>query len=370
MSKALKTVSAAVLATALSASVIAADQQTKKAAPPAPAPAQAQAPDVSPEQKFAFLPDVVASIGDAKITKKDFIADISSQIPPGALASLPDDKAKDIAHRMVEGMLDKKILLALVEKDGVKPSPALVKEEFDKMVKGLSPEQAKMFNSQLQMQGKTMDAYKEDLSKDKNAQEGLSINRWIETKILPQVKVSDADIEKSYRDNQDKFKTKESVTASHILVSPKTAELPANADAAAKKKAEDAADAAAKKKAEDILAKLKQGEDFGKLAEQYSDCPSGKSAKGSLGEFSQDGQMVKEFEDAAFKLKPGQTSGLVKTQFGYHIIKVTDKKPAGFVALDKVKPVIKENLTAKAVDEKLKAVLAKAKEDMKAKIDF
>lgn len=73
-----------------------------------------------------------------------------------------------------------------------------------------------------------------------------------------------------------------------------------------------------------VVSELKDGRDFGELARRYSKCPSGKQG-GDLGFFSK-GQMVKEFEDAAFSLEVGAVSGPVKTQFGYHVIKVTEKK--------------------------------------------
>ncbi len=104
--------------------------------------------------------------------------------------------------------------------------------------------------------------------------------------------------------------TAEKVSASHILLSYKGA-----GSGETTRSEEDA-----KKLAEELLAKIKKGEDFAVLARENSDCPSGKSASGSLGEFGR-GAMVKEFEDAAFALKVGEVSGLVKTSFGYHIIR-------------------------------------------------
>lgn len=116
-------------------------------------------------------------------------------------------------------------------------------------------------------------------------------------------------VEDQYKLNQAQYETPEQVKAAHILI-----------------KADAATDAEARKKAEAVLQRLEK-EDFGKVAAQVSDDPGSKAKNGELGYFSR-GQMVKEFEDAAFALPVGKTSGLVKSSFGYHIIKVTDKKPA------------------------------------------
>ncbi len=102
----------------------------------------------------------------------------------------------------------------------------------------------------------------------------------------------------------------EQVAASHILIAFKGAER----SEATRSEAE------AKKLADELLAKIKKGEDFAKLAQENSDCPSGKSKSGSLGEFGR-GMMAKEFEESAFSLKAGEISEVVKTAFGYHIIR-------------------------------------------------
>lgn len=117
-------------------------------------------------------------------------------------------------------------------------------------------------------------------------------------KLTADIKDADAAVKAYYEKNPDKF-TFDEVQASHILVASET-------------------------EAKDILAKVKQGQDFATLAKEFSTCPS-KEKGGDLGYF-QKGQMVKEFEDVAFALNVGDLSDVVKTQFGYHIIKVTDKK--------------------------------------------
>jgi peptidyl-prolyl cis-trans isomerase C len=111
--------------------------------------------------------------------------------------------------------------------------------------------------------------------------------------------------------------------------------------------------------------KAKAGEDFAKLAESNSDCPSAKQG-GDLDYFGK-GQMVKPFEDAAFALKPGEMSGVVETQFGYHIIKVTDRKDAAKTPFEEVKGRITDFLKNNKVKEALEAKVAELKKV--AKVD-
>jgi len=178
----------------------------------------------------------------------------------------------------------------------------------------------------------------------------MVINEYIEKEIAAKVTVTDAEAKKFYDENQDKFKQSESVRASHILCG-----VDAKASTEEKQKARD--------KAEGLLKKIKAGEDFATLAKSDSTCPS--SAKGGdLGSFGR-GQMVKPFEDAAFALKPGEVSGVVETQFGYHIIKLTEKKGAETVKFDDVKGKITDYLKnqkiQKGIDELLTNLRSKAK---------
>ena len=138
--------------------------------------------------------------------------------------------------------------------------------------------------------------------------------------------VSPDDIKRYYEDNEQQYSTPEQVRASHILL-----------------KTEGKDDAAVKKQAEELLAKAKAGADFAKLASQYSEDEISKAKGGDL-DFFPKGQMVPEFDKAAFSLKPGEISDLVKSQYGYHIIKVTDRKPATKKSLDEVRAQIEDQL--------------------------
>jgi peptidyl-prolyl cis-trans isomerase D len=138
--------------------------------------------------------------------------------------------------------------------------------------------------------------------------------------------VSDAEVQSYYNAHQDQYQVKEQVKVRHILIA-----VPAGADSKT--------DAAAKAKAEDLLKQIKSGGNFAELASKNSDDPGSKTQGGELGWLDR-GKTVPEFDKAAFSLAPGQTSDVIKTQFGYHILQVEDKKTAHLKTLAEVKPEI------------------------------
>jgi peptidyl-prolyl cis-trans isomerase D len=144
--------------------------------------------------------------------------------------------------------------------------------------------------------------------------------------IRARTQISPQDIQRAYEDKQQQYSTPEQVRASHILL-----------------KTEGKDDAAVKKQAEELLAKVKAGADFAQLATKYSEDEVSKAKGGDLDFFPQ-GQMVPEFDKAAFSMKPGEISDLVKTQYGYHIIKVLDKKAAATKPLEEVRAQIEDEL--------------------------
>jgi peptidyl-prolyl cis-trans isomerase D len=140
------------------------------------------------------------------------------------------------------------------------------------------------------------------------------------------MQISAQDIQRSYDDNQQQYSTPEQVRASHILL-----------------KTDGKDEAVVKKQAEDLLKQVRAGGDFAKLATEYSDDPASKVKGGDLDYFGK-GQMVPEFDKVAFSLAPGQISDVVKSQFGFHIIKVIDKKAATTKPLAEVRTQIEDQL--------------------------
>lgn len=136
-----------------------------------------------------------------------------------------------------------------------------------------------------------------------------------QSKLREKLKPTPAEIQAYYDAHPDEFPAPEKVHAAHILIKVEKDATPAQ-------------DAAAKKKAEDIFARAKKGEDFASLARQYSEDPGSKAQGGDLPPFAR-GAMVGSFEAAAFSMQPGEIRGVVKSDFGYHVIKLLAKLPAG-----------------------------------------
>jgi peptidyl-prolyl cis-trans isomerase D len=157
--------------------------------------------------------------------------------------------------------------------------------------------------------------------------------------LASQINVSDSDIKSYYEQNAKRYTADEQRRASHILI-------------ATKKDASAADQAAAKAKAEKLLDQVRKNPaDFAKLAKENSNDPGSAERGGDLDYFSK-GMMVKPFEDAAFKLKQGEISDVVKSDFGYHIIQLTGIKPASVKSLDEVKGEITAEIRKQQVGKK------------------
>src|SRR5271157_1127169 len=178
------------------------------------------------------------------------------------------------------------------------------------------------------------------------------------TKMAAATTVTDQDLQAYYDQHRDEYRVPEQVKVSHILI-----KIPLPAPGA---KEDEKAVADARAKAEGILKELKAGGDFAKLAEKYSDDPGSAKSGGELGWIGR-GRTVPEFEKAAFSLSKGETSDLVKSSYGFHIIRVEDKQSAHLKTLAEVKSEIEEKVkqqkTARATEAAANALLSQAHTD-------
>jgi len=160
--------------------------------------------------------------------------------------------------------------------------------------------------------------------------EMVLVRTFIAKQISPTIQVSDEEIAAFYTEHSDLFESGEQVHARHILF-------------AAAEGADPATISTALAKAEQVRKRALAGEDFAALANQMSEGPSA-SKGGDLGFFGRD-QMVKPFADAAFALEPGAVSEIVRTRFGFHVIKVEEHRPATTQSLEEAEPQVRTMMT-------------------------
>ncbi len=301
-------------------------------------------PELDPKI-WNFIPDVVATVGNTKITKDELVKILNPQVKMMfMMGQKPDEKQyQELAKNMTAELVKAKILEMMAADAGFKVTPELETEVYNKFIdnmkKQMPPGADKDFNFEdvVKQQGFTLDDVKKQMA------EGEVIQKWVEAKVAPTVTVTDAEVKAFYDANKDTyFKKPETVTASHILIRPK--------DDTEKSWNE------AKAQAEKIYAELQNGANFEKLADEYNEGPKN---GGSLGSFAK-GQMVPEFEEACWTLVKNGMKGyeLVKTQFGWHIIKVTAFDKGGYLPLDdKLSAQIKQKLQQDGVFKKVNTLI-------------
>ncbi|QHE63660.1 foldase [Rossellomorea vietnamensis] len=255
--------------------------------------------------------DVVAKVGSESISKDDLYSTLVNQYGDGALDTL-------IAEKIVKLESEKKDLT-------VKDSE--IKKELENIKAQYDSEEA--FKEALASSGADLDSVKEN----------IKTYLLTEKLLKDRVKITDDQIKEYFEANKDTFAQKEQVEASHILVDDE-------------------------KTAQEVKKKLDDGGDFAELAKEYSTDTSNADSGGELGYFGK-GEMVAEFDDKAFSMKKGEISEPVKTEFGYHIIKVTGKKEAKEAVLADHKDEIKDILFDQALQTEYGTWLAEKKKEYK-----
>jgi peptidyl-prolyl cis-trans isomerase C len=269
----------------------------------------------------ATLPEVIARVNGESVTRKE-IEDWIHNLEQRAGGPVPAEQRDRIYRGGIDQLVGYKLLVQEAKARKIDVADAEVNARIDEVKKQFPSED--LFMQTLIERKLSIDQMKADAKRD------IAIARLIDTEIASRIALKPAQVEDFYKNNQDKFTEPESVRASHILIA-----FPEGADAAAK--------AQARTKAQQVLKDVKAGKDFAALARQHSQDPGSAQNGGDLGFFPQ-GKMVGPFNDAAFSLKPGATIGLVETEFGFHIIRVAEKKPRRTVPLEEVRPRVEQYL--------------------------
>jgi peptidyl-prolyl cis-trans isomerase C len=317
-------------------------EETAAAQTPAPAEAAAPQPPPPPKPMPTELPDVLARVNGQPVTKFDFdrlVKNVEARNGP-----VPADRRDEILRAALDQLITYTVMKQEAAARGVTVTDADIEAQVARLQANF-PSEAE-FKKALASRQTTLEQLKADARVD------MVIKKMVDAEVEALPPATEADAREFYDKNPDQFKQGESVRASHILIM-------------ADEKADEAAKKAARTKAEALLKRARSGEDFAKLAKENSDDGS-REQGGDLGYFER-GRMVPPFDEAAFKLKPGEISDVVTTPFGYHIIKLAERKPETTIPFDSIKDKVVEYLSNQKKQARADAFIAEAKK--KAKIE-
>lgn len=281
----------------------------------------------------------VAVVDGTEITADRFNDAISKQA--GAMGGqMPPRVAEMMKTRTVDRLIDEHLIDQQLAETDVKISDEEVDKEFAKFKERFPNEEA--FSTFLTRNGVDEAEMKENLQKD------LQLRSLLEDKYG--IEVTEADAKKHYEENPERFEQEEQVSARHVLIKTE-------------KGADEAAVADAKKRAEEIAKEAKKPDtDFAALAKEKSEGPTADRG-GDLGFFTKK-RMVPEFADVAFEMEPGDISDPVKSQFGFHVIKVEDRKEAGKADFEEAKEDILTQLQRTQFRDAMQKYLEEIKSDI------
>jgi len=273
----------------------------------------------------------IAQVNESGITSNQLenaYLNTLSQYDEATLSSLDQSAIVSFKKNILNQLIDYELLYQQGLKEKSKITNDEINLEIDKIKDNFSsPEE---FDGALKANNITLTQLKEDIKRQ------LSINLIID-KTRKQVNISDEELLEYYNENEESFLEPEQVRARHILVETEEG-------------------------ANNLLLQLKEGlTDFAELAKEKSIGPSAPNG-GDLGFFAR-GEMVKEFEDAAFSLEPGEISEVVQTQFGYHIIKCEERKEKYSPNFEEAKEQISNTLKFQGEDEAILALISKLREE-------
>ena len=296
---------------------------------------QAQSEKKEPVREEAAL------VNGTAITREELEQELERVRQQFTRRGMPVDEQRlaQLRKSVLENLINTELLYQESQKQGVSVEEGAVEEQVQMIKKQSQSEEN--FKKEMQRLKYSEESLKTQLRR------GLAIQKLLKQEIGDRLSVSEQETEQYYKNNPAEFKQPEQVRASHILI-----KVAPDADKQEKDKA--------RRQIEQLRARLKKGEDFAALAKEFSQGPS--AAKGGdLGYFSR-GQMVKPFEDAAFALEPNQVSEVVETRFGYHLIKLSDKKAAATIPYDLIKGGLARNLKQKKVRAEIKKYIQTLKE--------
>tara|TARA_B100000029_G_scaffold476674_1_gene521006 strand:- start:121 stop:1203 length:1083 start_codon:yes stop_codon:yes gene_type:complete len=308
-------------------------------------PTDAPLKDKSPAFSLDALPATIATVDGVAVNAEAFRASISRYVRPGL--KIPESRMKKVKSRLLDRLIDDTLISNLAKSQGVKLSDEVLAKEYEDYTARF----------------KTEDHYANYLKHSKLTpelvKEQILVRVSLETilKNRGELSVTKEEAKKFFDDHPNLYQQRETVHAAHILIK-------------VSKDAEKAEQEAAEKRIQEIHAELKKGGDFSELAKKHSEGPS-KSRGGDLGFFGH-GQMVQEFDKVAFSLEANTISEPVRTVFGWHIIKVLEKKEGRQKGFAEVESKLLDSLKRKKLAVAKRKLLSELRKQAKIErlVDF
>jgi len=286
--------------------------------------------------------EVVAVVNGETISKSQVDRELSGyqQKMVQAGKSLSPENLMGVREQIIQSLVDRALLYQASVKEGVSVSEEEIQQEWDKIRNRFTSEEA--FQTVLKRMGMTEQDVKGEI------QRGEAVQKFIRERFGQSAEISEEEARAFYESHPEAFVRPEQIRARHILIRPDP-------------EGGEAADKDAVEKLQAIRKEAEDGKAFAELAKEHSQGPSSEQG-GDLGYFPR-GKMAKPFEDAAFALKSGDMSDVVKTRFGYHLIKLEDRKPEGAVPFEEVEDALRKHLGTEAVKEAVQSYVKQLRQE-------
>lgn len=287
--------------------------------------------------------NIVARVNGAVITKDDLVMETNKIIPQTYYhGKVSPEKRIETEKKALENLINNELFSQEAKRQGLKADKDAAKNMLNSTKKRYSSEEA--FNKALKKQNLTISMFEEKIEKI------LLVEKILQKEVM--VTFTDKDLSDYYNANKEKFMLPESVKLKYIWIKRDPAEPDFEKKAAAK--------------SDEAMSELKAGKDFSEVARKYS-ADASRVMGGDIG-FIHSGRLPEEVEGIAYKLKSGEMSGAIKTDKGYHIIRVEDRRAARLMEFEEIKDKLKKELTESRQEERRNSLIERLKTGAKIEI--
>jgi peptidyl-prolyl cis-trans isomerase C len=291
----------------------------------------------------------VARVNGKAILGRDLEQRIQAELAPignPKWDNLREEYQQELIGKSLGALIGSELVYQKAQAGGIKVSEPEIQAEFAKL--------AKNFGGDAEMNVALANRGLDRVGLTRELQKSLTVTKFIQETIAKKITITPAELSQYYEQHKEEFQHPDLVRTSHILILVKAG-------------ATQEQETMAKQRAEELLARVKKGEDFAKLAKENSMDPASASQGGDVGLVPK-GQLTPEYEEVAFSLPPGGISNVVRSQFGFHIIKVTDKKKEGLATLDESRAELTEFLKRQKTDQELSKLVTELRTQAKINV--